>query len=113
MTDNSMQKELYKRLFVFPILPCLGALLQIVLPGTTWTFPATTLAVLINYTTIQNGYMARDHLTGLFNRGQLENFMNYQLKNIKKGNYFFLTKDFPQLVKFLTKKLIFDVYNSD
>lgn len=90
MADNSMQKELYKRLFVFPILPCLGALLQIVLPGTSWTFPATTLAVLINYTTIQNGYMARDHLTGLFNRGQLENFMNYQLKNIKKGNYFFL-----------------------
>ena len=34
--------------------------------------------------------MARDHLTGLYNRTQLENFMNYQLKNLKKGNYFFL-----------------------
>ena len=90
MTDNSMNGELYKRLFVFPILPCLGALLQIVLPGTAWTFPATTLAILINYTTVQNGYMARDHLTGLYNRSQLENFMNYQLKNLKKGNYFFL-----------------------
>ena len=34
--------------------------------------------------------MARDHLTGLYNRGQLENFINYELKNIKNGHYFFL-----------------------
>lgn len=88
--DSSIQKELYRRLFVFPVLPCLAGVMQILMPGTLWTFSATTLAILINYTTIQNGYMARDHLTGLFNRGQLENFMNYELKNIKKGNYFFL-----------------------
>ena len=68
----------------------MGALLQLVMPGTAWIFPTTTLAILINYTTVQNGYMARDHLTGLYNRGQLETFMNYQLKNLKKGNYFFL-----------------------
>ena len=90
MTDNSIQGEVYRRLFVFPILPCMGALLQIVLPGTASTFTATTLAILINYTTVQNGYMARDHLTGLYNRSQLEKFMNYQLKNLRKGNYFFL-----------------------
>ena len=90
MTDYSVQKELYKRLFVFPLLPCIGAIVQIMLPGTVWTFPATTLAILINYTTVQNGYMAKDHLTGLYNRSQLESFMNYQLRNLKKGHYFFL-----------------------
>lgn len=88
--DGNMQNELYKRLFVFPVISCLGAVLQILMPGSAWIFPTTTLAILINYTTVQNGYMARDHLTGLYNRGQLENFMNYQLKNLKKGNYFFL-----------------------
>lgn len=88
--EDNVQKELYKRLFVLPLLPCIGALVQIVLPGTVWTFPATTLAILINYTTVQNGYMARDHLTGLYNRSQLEGFMNYQLRNLKKGHYFFL-----------------------
>lgn len=90
MLDSNMQKELYKRLFVFPVISCLGAILQILMPGSAWIFPTTTLAILINYTTVQNGYMARDHLTGLYNRGQLESFMNYQLKNLKKGNYFFL-----------------------
>lgn len=90
MLDSDAQGELYKRLFVLPILPCLGAVLQALIPGSVWTFPTTTLAILINYTIVQNGYMARDHLTGLYNRSQLENFMNYQLKNLKKGNYFFL-----------------------
>lgn len=89
-TDDKMQKELYKRLFVFPMFSCVGAVIQIFMPGSVWIFPTTTLAILVNYTTVQNSYMARDHLTGLYNRSQLENFMNYQLKNLKKGNYFFL-----------------------
>ena len=88
--DTNVQKNLLHRLIIFPIVPCVGAILQILLPGSTWTFPGTTLAILINYISIQNGYMARDHLTGLYNRGQLENFINYELKNIKEGHYFFL-----------------------
>lgn len=90
MLETNAQKDLYYRLFVFPLTPCIGAILQILLPGTAWIFPGTTVAILINYIAIQNGYMARDHLTGLYNRSQLEEFMNYELKNIKKGNYFFL-----------------------
>ena len=90
LLETGVQRDLYGRLFVFPLMPCLGAILQIMLPGTVWIFPGTTLAILINYIAVQNGYMARDHLTGLYNRSQLENFMNYQLKNLKKGNYFFL-----------------------
>ena len=88
--DSNMQKELYNRLFVFPIIPWIGSLAQILLPGTPWVLPMTTIAILINHITIQNGYMARDYLTGLYNRSQLESFMNYQLRNLKKGNYFFL-----------------------
>ena len=88
--DNRMQRELYSRLFVFPIIPCLSSVIQILIPGTPWILPMTTIAILINHITIQNGYMARDYLTGLYNRSQLESFMNYQLKNMKKGNYFFL-----------------------
>ena len=88
--DSNAQKELYRRLFVFPTIPCIGSIIQIFLPGTPWILPMTTVAILINHITIQNGYMARDYLTGLYNRSQLENFMNYQLKNLKKGNLFFL-----------------------
>lgn len=90
LLETNAQRDLYTRLFVFPMAPCLCAVLQIMLPGSVWIFPGTTIAILINYISIQNGYMARDHLTGLYNRSQLESFMNYQLKNLKKGNYFFL-----------------------
>ena len=90
MLETNAQRDLYTRLFLFPMTPCLCAVLQIALPGSAWIFPGITIAVLINYISIQNGYMARDHLTGLYNRSQLESFMNYQLKNLKKGNYFFL-----------------------
>lgn len=90
LLETNVQRDLYKRLFVFPMTPCICAILQILLPGSTWIFPGTTIAILINYINIQNGYMARDFLTGLYNRSQLENFMNYQLKNLKKGHLFFL-----------------------
>ena len=90
MLETRAQRDLYYRLFVFPLTPCLGAILQILMQGTAWIFPGTTLAILINYIAMQNGYMARDYLTGLYNRSQLEEFLNYELKNIKKGNYFFL-----------------------
>ena len=49
MLDGNMQKELYTRLLIFPLISCVGALLQILMPGTAWIFPTTTLAILINY----------------------------------------------------------------
>lgn len=90
MLETGVQRNLYMRLLVFPMAPCIGAVLQILMPGSVWIFPGTTMAILINYIMVQNSQLARDHLTGLYNRSQLENFMNYQLKNLKKGNYFFL-----------------------
>lgn len=90
LLETGVQRDLYKRLFIFSLSPCIGSILQILLPGSVWIFPGITLAILVNYISVQNGYMARDHLTGLYNRSQLENFMNYQLKNLKKGHYFFL-----------------------
>lgn len=90
MLETSVQRDLYMRLLVFPLAPCVGAILQIFLPGSVWVFPGTTMAILMNYIMVQNSQAARDHLTGLYNRSQLENFMNYQLKNLKDGKYFFL-----------------------
>ena len=90
LLHTNVQRDLYKRLIVFPMIPCICTVLQTLIPGSTWGLPGTTIALLVNYITLQNSYMARDHLTGLYNRSQLENFMNYQLRNLRKGNYFFL-----------------------
>ncbi|MBR5579585.1 MAG: GGDEF domain-containing protein [Lachnospiraceae bacterium] len=88
--DYKSHRELYMRLSVIPIIPCVGSVLQALIPGSASTLPFTALALLINYIAIQNGQMAKDHLTGLYNRIQLETFMNYQIRNLKEGKYFFL-----------------------
>ena len=88
--DYKSRREMYMRLSVIPIIPCLGAVLQAIVPGSASTLPCTALALLVNYVMVQNGQMAKDHLTGLYNRVQLETFMNYQIRNLKEGKYFFL-----------------------
>ena len=88
--DSRMQREIFTRLIIFPVMPWVGALLQWKFEGATFTFPCTTLAMLFNYITIQDSRLGRDHLTGLYNRGQLELFMNNQLKHVKKEQLFFL-----------------------
>lgn len=88
--DYKSQRELYVRLVVIPVIPCIGSILQALIPGSASTLPCTALALLLNYVTVQNGQMAKDHLTGLYNRVQLESYMNYQIRNLREGKYFFL-----------------------
>lgn len=88
--DNVRKREVFERVMAFPMFPCIGAILQLAIPGSTWTFPCTALALLMTYILMQNGQMSRDYLTGLYNRGQLENYLNNRLKNMKTGTYFFL-----------------------
>lgn len=88
--DKNVKNSSYRRLLIFPCVPCISTILQILMPVSAWTVPVITMAILVNYIAVQNGYMARDHLTGLYNRSQLEGFMNYQIKNLIKGNFLFL-----------------------
>lgn len=88
--DGRVQREMFTRLIVFPVLPWIGAVLQLKVEGTAVIFPCTTLALLFNYISMQDSQLGRDHLTGLYNRSQLELFINNQLKNMKKGQLFFL-----------------------
>lgn len=83
-------RDQLKRMGLLPLLPCVGAVMQGLMPGSSWAFSCTTLALMINYVTIQNRQMTRDHLTGLYNRGYLEIFLNNQFKSLKKGSSAFL-----------------------
>ena len=88
--NTTAKRELFNRLLLFPIPPCIGTILQFFFPGSGFTFPLTTFVLLVNYIMEQNGQMARDHLTGLYNRGQLEKYLNNQIRHLKKGKIFFL-----------------------
>lgn len=88
--EDDVKNSSYRRLIIFPCVPCFSTIMYYIMPISAWTLPITTLAILINYIAMLNGYMVRDHLTGLYNRGQLEVFMNYQIRNLTKENYLFL-----------------------
>lgn len=88
--EDTIQKELYDRLMMIPVCIGIGFLEKLLLPTGGWRYMFTTLAILWNFIMMQNGSMARDHLTGLYNRSRLEGFMNNQLKHLKEGNYCFL-----------------------
>ncbi len=88
--ETRIGREQLKRMGILPLLPCIGAVMQGVMPGSSWAFSSTAVALLINYIALQNRQISRDHLTGLYNRGYLEFFLNNQFRNLKKGSYAFL-----------------------
>lgn len=88
--QTRLGREQLGRMGLLPLIPCAGAILQGIMPGSSWAFSSTTLALVINYVTVQNRQMSRDHLTGLYNRGYLENFLNIQFRNLGKGKTAFL-----------------------
>lgn len=88
--DSRGQKELYQLLILFPVLPCIGGVLQVLYYGANFIFPGTTLCLLIYYIFVQNGQMVKDHLTGVYNRGQVEYFLNMQFKAFRNGRKIFL-----------------------
>jgi diguanylate cyclase (GGDEF)-like protein len=92
---NRRSRSLFKRLILFPLLPCVGGLIQMALPETLAIFVFTSIAILTNYIQEQNSQMVRDHLTGLYNRRQLENYLNNQLKSMKpdKSCFFLIMVD--------------------
>lgn len=88
--ETRIGREHLKRMGMLPLLPCIGAVMQGVMPGSSWAFSSTAVALLINYIALQNRQISRDHLTGLYNRGYLETFLNNQFRNLKKGSFAFL-----------------------
>ena len=103
--DDTAKSELYHYLILFPILPILGGIIQMLFYGTSLIFPCTALALLIQYINVQNRQIAIDGLTGLFNRRQIERFYNQKTKaELKDGFLFLLVIDMDNF------KMINDVY---
>ena len=65
---------------VFVFLPILGSMLQLLAYGTTLGMPAYTLASFLTYLLVEKDEMARDPLTQLYTRANLEGRLRYKLK---------------------------------
>lgn len=67
-------KDLRPMLF-FIVPPTIGGIIQIIFFGSSVLWMSVSFSVLVIYTNIQNLTMATDHLTGLYNRRQLDRYL--------------------------------------
>lgn len=77
-------KDIRPMLF-FIVPPTVGGILQIIFFGTSILWMSVSFSVLVVYTNIQNLTLATDHLTGLFNRRQLDRYLS-RLKYLQAGD---------------------------
>lgn len=77
---ESIRRSDYRSLLLFPVLPFLGGILQSLLYGLTLIWTSTAFSMLIVFVNVQNEQLNRDHLTGLYNRRQLDRYLTRYLK---------------------------------
>lgn len=66
---------------IYVFVPILGSVLQMLAYGTTFGMPAYTLASFLTFLLVEKDEMARDPLTQLYTRANLENRLRYKLKS--------------------------------
>jgi diguanylate cyclase (GGDEF)-like protein len=69
----------------FMIPPLIGGVIQTMIYGVSLIWPCATLSILVVYITIQNNQLYTDHLTGLFNRRQLDRYLQYKVQAYEEG----------------------------
>ena len=86
------RRKLGKRYFVplvlFPLPPLFAAVIQAHFYGLSLIWSSVTLSLLIIYIYVQNRKLDTDYLTGLFNRKQLDSYLERKIHDIEPGHKF-------------------------
>lgn len=80
LTQNS-----FYPMFVFMIPPGIGMLLQGLFYGITLAWAGVGLSIFIIYCRMQHHVIETDYLTGLYNRRQLDNYLEDCINNLKRN----------------------------
>lgn len=84
---KKLGKKVYGSLLVFALPPFIGGMIQTFIYGASLLWPAVSLSLLIIFINIQNNQLYTDHLTGLYNRRQLDIYLDgCQKKNGHGGS---------------------------
>lgn len=75
-------------LLVFPLPIVAAALFQIIFYGASVIWPGVTLAIFIIYISLQTRQYTIDHLTGAFNRRQLDSHLAVRIRGARRGKPF-------------------------
>lgn len=73
---KKLAKMIYYSLLMFWIPPVIGGTFQTLFYGISLIWPCVSLSLLIIYIYIQNSQIFMDHLTGLYNRRQLDIYLD-------------------------------------
>ncbi|MFA0815598.1 MAG: GGDEF domain-containing protein [Anaerofustis sp.] len=82
---KQFSKQECNSLLLFAVIPFIGGLIQTMIYGITTIWTSVTFGVLMVYINIQNTQMHTDHLTGLYNRMQMDRYLNYLVEHPVQG----------------------------
>ena len=91
-SEKSLNKEIYLYIFIFPVLPAIGTIFQMLFYGAPLIWICMTVSIFFVFVNIQNRQLLIDRLTGVYNRYYLEFRLDYAMKNIdeKSDLYVFM-----------------------
>ncbi|MDP4153550.1 MAG: GGDEF domain-containing protein [Bacillota bacterium] len=73
--QKKIQNNNFIPILAFAIPPFVGGIIQSFYYGVSLVWVCMTISILIIFLNLQNDQLYRDHLTGLFNRRQLDNYI--------------------------------------
>jgi len=85
---NRIEKGSFLAYLSFVIMPTLALVIQIIIPGIAYIPNVLVLSIVVLFIFIQNNQVRSDHLTGIFNRRQLDFYLEDRIKAVKKGKKF-------------------------
>jgi diguanylate cyclase (GGDEF)-like protein len=105
--QKRIQKHNYIPMLAFAFPPFIGGLIQTFVYGVSLIWVCTTISILIIFINIQNYQLYTDHLTGLFNRRELDKFLQQMQANAEERLLAGLMIDLDSF------KVINDLYGHD
>ena len=81
LRQNRIQKQNFIPILVFAFPPFIGGIIQCFFYGVSLVWICMTISVLIVFINLQNDQLYTDYLTGLFNRRQLDYYLQQQTQN--------------------------------
>lgn len=78
---QSIPKQDFIPIMIFMIPVIIGGLVQTIYYGVSLIWACTTISILIIFVNIQNVKLYTDHLTGLFNRRQLDKYLQLKVRD--------------------------------
>jgi GGDEF domain-containing protein len=73
---------------IFSLIPATGLFAQILLSGVAYIPSSVTVSIVILFVFVQNSRVRNDHLTGIFNRRQLDFYLEDKIEQAKQGKVF-------------------------